>query len=331
MIHALIWLGNYWLVAFAMDINWTDFTNSSGSLAYAYAYGLCFNACLFYFQARWLMPKLYIRNKKALFYTYSLAFIALISLIETYLDFTLFDLFNIQTQESFSGLFSTNAIIHLIYSLAGFFYIFRKEYKKAEQSRQQLLAESYQSELKYLKAQLNPHFLFNGINSVYHLIGKNNDLAKETLLQFSELLRYQLYENSSHIRLEKELDYVLQYIKIEETRKGEDIHLQYNIEFENGTKKIAPLLLIPFIENAFKHCSHHVDESKNIIQITILERENVLTLEVLNSFHEKTNTSDGGIGLTNVKRRLSLLYPEQYRLDIKTEQSIFNVQLSINL
>lgn len=330
--HVLIWLLNYWLIAFAVDINWTDFTNTSGSLSYAYAYGLFFNAVLFYIQVFWLVPKIYTLNRKVKFYVLSFSILIVISLVETYFDYILYNIYKINTRESFSGLFITNSIVHLLYSMAGFYYIFKLEYKKSEKIKQTLLEKTYKTELKYLKAQLNPHFLFNGINSVYHLIGKNDALAKKTLLQFSGLLRYQLYDSGTHILLEKELDYVLKYIKIEETRRGSDIQLDYDIQFENPTKKIAPLLLIPFIENAFKHCSHHTDDYMNIISIKIMEIGGKFTLNIRNSFDNVISDNPvGGIGLNNVKRRLSLLYPDRFQLEIRREETNFIIDLTINL
>ena len=329
--HVVIWLLNYWFITIGSDFNWNGFTHDSGSLSYAYGYGLFFNAILFYAQVFWLMPKYYIHNKKVKFYVFSFTLIIAISLIETYFDYILYGIYNIDTKHLL-GSFNTNAIVHIVYSIAGFYYIFKLEYKKSKKIKQKLLEENYITELKYLKAQLNPHFLFNGINSVYHLIGKNNVLAKNTLLQFSELLRYQLYESGTPIILEKELGYVTQYIKIEETRRGSDIQLEYVIEYENPTIKIAPLLLIPFIENAFKHCSNHSDSNMNTIRIKIIEIGGTLTLNITNRFDTLLSENPvGGIGLNNVKRRISLLYPKAYQLEIKKDKANFSVDLSINL
>ena len=329
--HLLIWLLNYWFVAIGSDFNWNGFTHHSGSLSYAYAYGLFFNTILFYAQVFWLVPKVYILNKKIKFYLFSVVIIVVVSIVETYFDRLLYGLYKVDT-EDFLGSFITNTIFHILYSMAGFYFIFKLEHKKSEKIKQKLLEENYKTELKYLKAQLNPHFLFNGINSVYHLIGKDDDLAKDTLLQFSELLRYQLYESGTTILLEKELDYVSQYIKIEETRRGPDIQLKYDIDFENSAEKIAPLLLIPFIENAFKHCSNHNDSEMNTICIKIKETEGVLSLSINNSFDNLTpGNSVGGIGLKNVKRRIALLYPDRYQLNIRKENDNFIVDLTITL
>jgi len=329
--HLLFWLFNYWLVVMGSNLNWNGFSTSNDSLAYAYAYGLFFNAVLFYLQVFWLFPSKYKYNKKVNFYILSIAVLIAISIIETYMDYLVYDIYGIKN-EPVDGSFIFNLIIHIIYTVAGFFYALKFEFRKSEKVKQQLIEENYKTELKYLKAQLNPHFLFNGINSIYHLIGKNDDLAKQTLLQFSGLLRYQLYESHTHILLEKELDYVLKYIKLEETRKGSDIQLDYDIKSEDPTLKIAPLLLIPFIENAFKHCSNHIKVSTNSINIKIEEIGGKLYLNVVNSYDESTYKNRvGGIGLNNVEKRLSLLYPDTHQLHIKKEKLIHTVNLTINL
>ncbi|WP_074406145.1 MULTISPECIES: sensor histidine kinase [Aquimarina] len=335
-IHLLIWLLNYLLIAFVVQSDWSGFSNFSdsgyNSLAYAYAYGLFFNCLLFYIQVFWLVPKFFMYNRKATYYVLSFSICIVISLIETYFDYILYDLFKIYDTDEFMDNFSVTVAVNLIYSVAGFYYIFRLAHKKSEKEKQILIKESFKAELKYLKAQLNPHFLFNGINNVYHLIGKNDTLAKDTLLQFSELLRYQLYESGTQIILEKELNFVLQYIKMEKTRRGSDIQLTYNIEFENPTKKIVPLLLIPIIENAFKHCSNHTNNYDNIINIKIKEVGGKLSLNCTNTFDGITGKNAvGGIGLINVKRRLSLVYPDTYELIIRKENSSFIVDLKIDL
>ncbi|GMN11280.1 histidine kinase [Croceitalea sp. MTPC9] len=332
--HLLFWVLNYLVFAFVVHSDWNGFNNYSepNSLAYAYTYGLLSNIFLFYIQVFWLVPKMYMQQKKAIYYLLSISICIVISLIEIYFDYILYDVFKIYDTDEFMDNFSVTVFVNLFYSVAGFYYIFRHAHKKSEKEKQSLIEESFKAELKYLKAQLNPHFLFNGINNIYHLIGKNDTLAKDTLLQFSELLRYQLYESGNQITLEKELDFVLQYIKMEKTRKGSDIQLTYNIEFENSTKKIVPLLLIPIIENAFKHCSNHINNNENSIDISIKEVGGKLSLHCTNTLDSVTGKNAvGGIGLTNVKRRLSLVYPDKHELTIHKKNSRFMADLIIDL
>ncbi|QLG46934.1 sensor histidine kinase [Costertonia aggregata] len=273
-----------------------------------------------------------MQNKKAKYYVLSISICIAVSLIEVYFDYILYDVFEIVAPDEFEDNFSVTVFVNLFYSVAGFYYIFRQAHKKSEKEKQLLIQESFKAELKYLKAQLNPHFLFNGINNVYHLIGKNDTLAKDTLLQFSELLRYQLYESGTQIVLEKELGFVSQYIKMEKTRKGSDIQLTYTIEFESSAKKIVPLLLIPIVENAFKHCSNHTNNTDNRIEIKIKEVGGKLSLHCSNTFDGVTGKNAvGGIGLTNVKRRLSIVYPDKHELTIHRKNSSFMVDLIMYL
>jgi len=337
-VHILFWVLNYLYMSTA-NLHWNGFSNETGSLRVVYSYGMLFNALFFYIQVFWFVPKLYLKKKKVLFWTYSILLLIGITLLESYFDLLVAQYFNESVYLEHGAIVFTlsgclyNGIFHLIFSFLGFLYCFQFEYLKSEKAKQELLKETHQTELKYLKAQLNPHFLFNGINSVYHLIGANNELAKESLLQFSDLLRYQLYESSdTFIALEKELNYVQQYIKLEELRKGTDINLNYALDFDNEALKIAPLLLTPFIENAFKYVSNNNDASENKIVISITENHKTLNLKVENTFdiQYQTNTV-GGVGLTNVKRRLALLYPESYQLNISKENDAFLVDLKIEL
>jgi len=339
-IHLLFWGINYSLV-FYDNLSWNGFTQENNLLPISYSYGLLFNALLFYAQAIWLVPKYFTKNKKGRFWLLTIGFLLLVTFIEATIDTILGRSFDLNENDNFYKnpfivitfvwLYS-NLIFHVLYVFAGFFFGFKAEYRKAEREKQELLKETMETELKYLKAQLNPHFLFNGINSVYHLIGKDDTLAKDTLLQFSGLLRYQLYEsNATHIVLEKELEYVAQYIQLEDIRKGNDITLSHTFNYENEDVKIAPLLLIPFIENAFKHLSNHLDNDKNKITITVKEQNKKLTLIVNNSFDDLQPKKTGGVGLNNVKRRLQLLYPDTYELRITKENYMFKVYLKIDL
>ncbi|MBX2944324.1 MAG: histidine kinase [Cyclobacteriaceae bacterium] len=192
--------------------------------------------------------------------------------------------------------------------------------------------EKLNTELEYLKAQINPHFLFNSINTIYFLIDKQNKEARETLAAFSDMLRYQLYEcNGADIPIEKEISYLKNYIDLQRLRKGDNhqIAFRYSPDVKNFT--IAPLLLIPFVENAFKHVSHFTDKP-NTIDIDLDKKDNSFYLNITNTIDDKkAPTEDSGIGLRNVKRRLELLYPGRYTLLINKTPEQFEVKLELNL
>ncbi|HEX5000911.1 MAG TPA: histidine kinase [Bacteroidia bacterium] len=194
--------------------------------------------------------------------------------------------------------------------------------------------EKISTELNFLNAQINPHFLFNSLNNILFQIDKSNDTARETLLKFSEMLRYQLYDCSSDfIAIEKELRYLRNYVEIQMLRKSEKYNCRLHISDSVRNFQLAPLLLIPFIENAFKHISHHRNAENNIT-VDLDYKDEQFEFSVYND-SDNTIVQDfnesKGIGLTNVKRRLDLLYPDRYRLDILREEQKFSVHLKIKV
>jgi two-component system, LytTR family, sensor kinase len=204
------------------------------------------------------------------------------------------------------------------------------------QRRQQLLEkEKLETELKFLKYQFNPHFLFNSINSIFFLIHKNPDMASASLAKFSELLRHQLYEsNENQIPLDKEIAYLENFIELEKLRQNQGLEVNF-ITPENypANLGIAPFILMTFVENAFKHVSKHKDAG-NWINIQLQIADNQLYVDIANSKSAERNTdvvTYGGIGLKNVQRRLDLVYPGQYELDIKNNPDSFVVKCRLQL
>ncbi|WP_373523849.1 sensor histidine kinase [Aquiflexum sp.] len=192
--------------------------------------------------------------------------------------------------------------------------------------------ERIESELNFLKSQVNPHFLFNAINSVYVLIRIDPDKASETLIKLSNLLRSQLYEfTTDSIDIQQELEYLENYIELEKIRKGERL----KVVFEKGEGledfSIAPLLLIPFLENCFKHLSSHTDQ-ENQVKVKIGFYHGRLSAYFFNTKDNQKKVVDsikGGIGLKNIRRRLEILYPKRHTLEIKDQPDSFEVKLEI--
>lgn len=210
-----------------------------------------------------------------------------------------------------------------------------RNWVRTERRQRELEKEKLETELKFLKNQFNPHFLFNTINSIFFLIHKNADMASDALAKFSELLRYQLYDcNDVQIPLRKELSYMENFIELEKLRQNDDMQVSVLIEAdEAGLWGIAPFVLMVFVENAFKHVSKG-NGRKNWIAISATLREDMLDFRVANSrdyFEPNDVVSYGGIGLKNVKRRLDLIYDGRYQLDILEPDGIFEVKLSLQL
>ena len=204
------------------------------------------------------------------------------------------------------------------------------------QRRQQLLEkEKLETELKFLKYQFNPHFLFNSINSIFFLIHKNPDMASDSLAKFSELLRHQLYEsNDNQIPLDKEIAYLENFIGLEKLRQNQDLKVSFDAgQNHPANLGIAPFILMTFVENAFKHVSKHKG-GPNWITIRIAVTDHKLYLDIANSKADeqlKEVINYGGIGLKNVQRRLDLIYPGQYELEIKNSPDSFVVKCSLQL
>ncbi len=204
---------------------------------------------------------------------------------------------------------------------------------KVQQKEQSLAKDKLEAELVFLKNQVQPHFLFNTLNSLYSLILKKSDQSLEVLLKLSELLRYMLYEtNVPQAELQKEIDCVKSYIELEKIRYGNRVDISLNIWGQTNGYTIAPMLIIPFIENSFKHSTRGFS-GQAWITIEIGCTDDALILKVENSIPEVQTQSPAasGIGLNNVQRRLNLLYDNNYELKIDSSEDAYLVVLKLKL
>lgn len=207
---------------------------------------------------------------------------------------------------------------------------FGRDWFRQRRESKDLANKQLASELKFLRNQINPHFLFNTLNNLYSLTLKKADNAPDVVLKLSELMRYMLYESNERlVSIDKELDYIKNYTALEQLRLGEksDVHLSITGLVNN--QKIAPLLFSPFLENSFKHgISAQVEKAWVVINLEI--EEDGLDFEVVNS--KPKNPIDrkvGGIGLSNVKRRLQLLYPDKHELVVTDKEDSYNINLKL--
>ena len=210
-----------------------------------------------------------------------------------------------------------------------------RERIKTERRNRRLEKERTENELRFLKSQVNPHFLFNAINSIYVLIKKDPTVAAATLARFADMLRYQLYEcNVDAIPIEKELAYLENYVKLEKIRKGESADTVFSVGEQVRHFSIAPLLLIPFVENAFKHLAPAKD-GNGWVRIDMDYAAGIFRLGVQNTAGPETAPPEekgyGGIGLENVRRRLELIYPNRHSLQIQTDNNVYSVALQVKI
>jgi two-component system, LytTR family, sensor kinase len=215
-----------------------------------------------------------------------------------------------------------------------FFGIIRHgyNYRKLKIAAQQLRIEKQTAELNYLKSQTNPHFLFNTLNNIYSLARDKSDLAPESILRLSKILRFMLYETGGdYIAIEDELKIMSDYIALEKLRYDDSLQINFNTEIDDIKQPLPPLLLIPLIENAFKH---GVSETRNqpFVHIHLSVKQQQLLFVVKNSAEAASAEQPvkENIGLSNLRRQLQLLY-KQYDLAVKQDVSVFTATLKINL
>jgi two-component system LytT family sensor kinase len=222
---------------------------------------------------------------------------------------------------------------HMPYALMSivFFALARHvyNYRKLKEATQQLRIEKQEAELNYLKSQTNPHFLFNTLNNIYSLTREKSDLAPESVLRLSKILRFMLYETGGeYIAIEQEVKIITDYIALEKLRYDESLRVDFSNDLEDPKQSIPPLLLIPLVENAFKH---GVSETRHqpFVDIFLQVRNRHLTFVVKNSTESAPPVQEG-IGLSNLRRQLQLLYTD-YGLSAIQEKSTFVTTLKINL
>ena len=222
-------------------------------------------------------------------------------------------------------------LLSVSYTLAIFLetFVFAK---KNEEAFLLSKSENIENELKFLKSQINPHFLFNSLNNIYALSAIDPQKTQDSILYLSDMLRYVLYEcERPLVAIEKEVTYIEDFIKLFELKSSKRYPIKTQFSIENPQLQIVPMLLIPFVENAFKHSNIH-NTLESFIEIKIEATADMILFEIENSLNKAPISKDkvGGIGIKNVQKRLSLLYPEKHELLITQDQESYKVVLKIN-
>lgn len=286
-----------------------------------------------YFHIFFLVPKFLLKKKLALYATY-FGINFLIMFVVRYLiyQFILDDVLGLtetaarfRSGDGYVILISENVVILMI-TLA--LYLIQEWFVK-ERYTHELEQKNVESELSMLKSQLQPHFLFNNLNTIYFLMETNPTLAKEVMIQFSDVLSHQLYNaQKDKVPLKEELDSLENFLKIQMVRHEDFLKLDYKFPQNTGEHQVAPMILLTFIENAFKHGQR---EDGYHIYISLDLKEKDLHLHVANSNGNSAKDKKGGVGLENVRRRLSLIYPNRHKLEIKETKETYTVDLTLTL
>jgi sensor histidine kinase YesM len=214
-----------------------------------------------------------------------------------------------------------------------FAFLLRSTYEwfNDQKQRSELLNQNQASELALLRYQINPHFLFNTLNNIYALVYKKDDKAPDAVMKLSEILHYTLYKaNTDMVQLDNEILYLKSFIELQSLRVTDPDFVSFKVEGYAGGKTIVPMLLLPFVENAFKHCKKDVPAPGIIINIVI--NTDYIEFRCKNYISENNPSfKDGvvGIGLQNIKRRIELLYAKMHILEIDRTGNEFNVYLKL--
>jgi len=333
----IIWMVFLFVIPSTVDVNWPNEFWIKQAI-------FLFILVLFYnLNAYWFMRKLLYQDKTIWYIIVllaSLAFILIaIEAVEHALNLRelLHNTFRPNTPfrpraSWFRFDFTAFLLSGLVFGLSTAIELVRKGQKDAL-VRKELEKQKVTSELSFLKAQINPHFYFNTLNNIYALTATNAESARAAIHKLSRMMRYVIYETEKEKTLvNKEIAFIENYIEIMKLRLSEKVQIQFEKPTKESTELIAPMILLPFVENAFKHGISTKQPSDICIQIQ--QEGNQLILKVKNKKFKKTGLDieeKSGIGLNNTKRRLMLLYPDNHHLNITEDGDTYKVNLSIEL
>jgi two-component system LytT family sensor kinase len=330
--HILFWLGIY-LLWFFVFRNYSFSLTKTISVKFCY---LVFIAADYYIAMYVIVPRFLKKKKYVYFVLLTTGLIAFSALLRAIVSMEL-NIHVFATGPQPFGPLYLDSLVNIFVWVE--LFIIGKMITDRIYNQQQLALmekERVKHELDFLKAQINPHALFNSLNSIYGHIDKSNQTARNILLKFSGLLRYQLYDcGEDKISLGKEIEYIRNYIAFQQIRKEENLMVDTDINIGQCSYHIAPLLLVVLIENAFKFASNFTDRD-NKIDIRITVSGSLFTFSVSNTTEHRQALSavlnpGGGIGIVNLKRRLELLYPDKYEIAFKQEPDSYEASLKLEL
>ncbi len=329
--HILFWAGIY-LLWIAIFRSYSVAITRTMTIEFCY---LLFITADYYAINLFTIPRLLMRKKYGLFVGSVVLVIAISAALRAMLALYINEhYFHPVVAVDFGGLYIQSFFNITIWVLAVTLARMLVERMQTQQQLEVLEKERIKSELDYLKAQINPHALFNSLNTIYGHIDKHNQVARNILLQFSGLLRYQLYDCAAEkVSLAKEIAYLQNYVAFQRLRKDEKLIVTFDIGLIEEELMIAPLLLIVLIENAFKFVSSF-SHKENRITIDIHTCGTILYSSIMNTRELQSAATSGhsnGIGIANLRRRLELLYIAKYELQADSDYNWYETSLTIDL
>tara|TARA_R110002050_G_scaffold33846_7_gene85820 strand:+ start:61897 stop:62958 length:1062 start_codon:yes stop_codon:yes gene_type:complete len=334
LVHALLWCT-------LSGILFYPFFAGTRNLTYGLAAKLLIAVALFYFNYYYLVPKFLLKGHRWTYIIISILLLLSIAFFTTVTfppvppdDFVPRGMHIRPPRESSLRVIRFTLMTTVIFAIPHIFSTMLKlytEWQTNEDLRKLVEKEKIQSELQFLKTQLNPHFFFNSLNTIYSLSVKQSLDTPEAIINLSELMRYMLYEaNKAHVPLNKELEYIKSYVSLQRLRTANCENVTLKISGEEKGKFVPPLLFISFIENAFKYGTDY--NGKTYVKINLSINNKSIHLQVTNKIGAfKAKSGSSGVGLENVKNRLNYLYPHSHVLLINDDGKTYEVNLTLNL
>lgn len=332
--HLIYWMFISGILCLFLFLGGRTFTPHTMLIYFGY-YAI-FNISIFYINYTLLIPQLL---KKYWYYILSLIALIIVMAAAKTIVAVLYRDVLLQHKDVRTGLMEeTDPSFFAIGSIftSGFFIIsgclikFTIDWFSNINIQRSLETEKKDMELQFLKSQLNPHFLFNSLNNIYSLAYQKSDKTADAILKLSDIMRYMIYEsNDSWVALSKEIEYVQSYIELQKLRFKDGAAVEMTLNGEIDNQQIVPLILIAFVENAFKHgvANDHNDP----IKIDIIANQKILHFSITNKKSSGNKDEMGGVGLNNVERRLQLLYPDRYKLNIVNSATHYTSELMLDI
>lgn len=283
------------------------------------------SATVFYINVSWLLPKYLFQNKLASYLLHvavaSLAIISIVCSVDCWI-------FGVSLIDSFFEWILPVLGMLFVSTILGYLDMDKKTRKREID----LTHQNIEFEMKFLKSQINPHFLFNALNNIYALSVIKSDRTPDMILKLSDMLRFTLYDSESQkVKVGREIDYIINFIEFQKLKMDSEPNIKLDTTNCNNELLIEPMLMIPFIENSFKH--GNIDNTKKgWLQVEIKTLGPILIFKVKNSLPAIAINKDvvGGIGVENVRKRLDILYPNRYELNIETTENAFSIFMKID-
>jgi two-component system LytT family sensor kinase len=332
ILHLVFWVGYIVLlnsVYAGLDVNgWLIFLSS--------IFTTLFHAFLVYFNLWYLIPRFYNRGKYVAFYGSIIVVVAVVLPLRVWLDNWLLG----GGEKIMTHLYTFSYLANILLSLLVMFFVSgswraNEQWHKNQSLEQGMKTYRLEAEMRLLRSQVNPHFLFNALNNIYALAFMNAKETAPAIMQLSGMMRYMLESSRMEkVPLDKEIQYVYQYIEMQQLKKAQRQHITFEVQSTTAGIMVEPMLLIPFFENSFKHGNIETNNSA-WIRSSLEVNSKIIQFKIENTkdpdTKHKHKDPTSGIGIENVRQRLQLLYGKQYELDIEEMPYLFSVCLKIPL